>query len=449
MSDHRQVIAARLCRQLDPRHVILLGNRTAGLARSLIEATQASGATVHIAVAGDPAPLGALRQDAGDRCILHRGEAADVVGLVPVPALLWVDADPNWHSIFTILQAAAKQAERLGGVFPVTVVENAGWPYGRRDSYDDPGAIPEARRHPHERAGLLPGQAAPAGAAGLYADRYNGTQENEPGVGVLTAIEDFIETSAEQLRLIVLQGFGGLAVLCPRHGAGASAFGAQDLADAALAMAASLDEALIAQTVAVEAQRLAAQRATALAATVLAASRKRISRQTRPRWMAGLGELPQAAAALSVARPGAGRLRRLASRAVNLVRQRPAPEVSAEDQEAERLRQSPAFDADWYLQTYPDVAAGGHDPVLHYLRSGAAELRDPSRYFSTSYYLTEYSDVAAAGINPLLHYLACGATEGRNPAPGFDTAHYLHEHPDVRESGENPLEHFARRGAGA
>jgi GT2 family glycosyltransferase len=41
------------------------------------------------------------------------------------------------------------------------------------------------------------------------------------------------------------------------------------------------------------------------------------------------------------------------------------------------LRVSAAFDARWYLATYPDVSAAGADPALHYLRRGAAEGRAP------------------------------------------------------------------------
>jgi GT2 family glycosyltransferase len=41
------------------------------------------------------------------------------------------------------------------------------------------------------------------------------------------------------------------------------------------------------------------------------------------------------------------------------------------------LRRSGAFDAAWYRAAYPDVAASGVDPALHYLRRGAAEGRAP------------------------------------------------------------------------
>ncbi len=75
------------------------------------------------------------------------------------------------------------------------------------------------------------------------------------------------------------------------------------------------------------------------------------------------------------------------------------------------------FDADWYLQTYPDVAQAGLNPLRHYLEHGAAEGRDPSPLFSTRWYLQTYPDVAQAGLNPLRHYLDHGAAEGRLPRP--------------------------------
>jgi hypothetical protein len=81
---------------------------------------------------------------------------------------------------------------------------------------------------------------------------------------------------------------------------------------------------------------------------------------------------------------------------------------------ASLLRKSPLFDPDWYLSRYPDVAAAGIDPVVHYLESGWREGRDPSPRFSTTSYLKANADVAQAALNPLLHYLEFGYSEGRH-----------------------------------
>jgi hypothetical protein len=77
------------------------------------------------------------------------------------------------------------------------------------------------------------------------------------------------------------------------------------------------------------------------------------------------------------------------------------------------VKSSGLFDEKWYLDEYPDVAAGGTDPVEHYLRFGAAEERDPSAQFSTQFYLRNNPDVAADGVNPLVHYIKFGKAEGR------------------------------------
>ncbi|MFQ6553776.1 hypothetical protein AAD018_015670 [Aestuariibius insulae] len=88
----------------------------------------------------------------------------------------------------------------------------------------------------------------------------------------------------------------------------------------------------------------------------------------------------------------------------SLIRRGPA-EAQAE---AARVRMSRFFDADWYLKTYPDVAAAGLDPALHYASSG--------------------------------HF------EGRNPGPSVDTLRYVQKHPEVGASAVELLDHKERSG---
>ena len=117
----------------------------------------------------------------------------------------------------------------------------------------------------------------------------------------------------------------------------------------------------------------------------------------------------------------------------------PAP---AESDDAELISQSGLFDAAWYLEKHRDVRDAAVDPLLHYLRSGANEGRDPHPLFDSDWYLATNPRVAASGVNPLVHYLRIGATEGRAPHPLFDAAWYLKTNPDVAASGMNPLGHY-------
>lgn len=71
------------------------------------------------------------------------------------------------------------------------------------------------------------------------------------------------------------------------------------------------------------------------------------------------------------------------------------------------------FDAAFYLGQNPDVAAGGGDPLEHFLFVGWREGRDPNAAFSVRDYLELNADVAAAGVQPFLHYLGHGRAEGR------------------------------------
>lgn len=96
------------------------------------------------------------------------------------------------------------------------------------------------------------------------------------------------------------------------------------------------------------------------------------------------------------------------------------------------IAQSGLFFPSWYLETYPDVAATGVDPIQHYVRHGASEGRDPSPFFATEFYLSSNPDVRLAGLNPLDHYARFGAAEGRAPNHWLDARVHL---PPGREPG--------------
>jgi Rhamnan synthesis protein F len=106
----------------------------------------------------------------------------------------------------------------------------------------------------------------------------------------------------------------------------------------------------------------------------------------------------------------------------------------------------PLFDKTWYLETNPDVAAAGIDPLRHYLLHGCAEGRKPNPFFDPEWYLARYPDVAAAGVDPVQHFIKNGADEGRDPSPFFQTLWYAEHYVDVAASAMNPLAHYLRFG---
>jgi hypothetical protein len=164
--------------------------------------------------------------------------------------------------------------------------------------------------------------------------------------------------------------------------------------------------------------------------------------------------------------------------------------------EVDLIRQAGVFDEAWYLKQNSDVARAGLSPLLHYLRYGWEEGRDPSPEFSTNFYLEAYPDtegtnplvhyvtigrlerretkikppqardspkyvreivsakfdaafyrknnpdVVAAGLDPLLHFLEDGWKQGRDPEAGFSVTHYLKTYRDVASAGVNPYYHY-------
>jgi hypothetical protein len=99
------------------------------------------------------------------------------------------------------------------------------------------------------------------------------------------------------------------------------------------------------------------------------------------------------------------------------------------------IAQSGLFDGRWYLAQYPDVAAAGLDPLVHFAKNGWREGRDPGPGFRTSAYLKVNPDVAGTGRNPLLHYIEYGRSEGRElqvrrPSPEPSPPAIAHDFPD-------------------
>lgn len=118
------------------------------------------------------------------------------------------------------------------------------------------------------------------------------------------------------------------------------------------------------------------------------------------------------------------------------------------NREVTALRSLGLFDEAGYLLRYPDVAAEGADPVLHYVLKGAAENRNPCDLFDTAYYIEKNPDVAKVPVNPFLHYCQFGFKEGRSPSVAFDGPWYIRTYLG-EEADTNPLRHYLEVGRAA
>ncbi len=92
------------------------------------------------------------------------------------------------------------------------------------------------------------------------------------------------------------------------------------------------------------------------------------------------------------------------------------------------------FDKYWYLEKNPDVRSSKMDPLVHYLKFGHLEGRDPGPSFSTKAYYFLHEDVKKAGQIALVHYEQHGRNEGRLIFSSEEGARIL-----STESGRNML----------
>lgn len=75
------------------------------------------------------------------------------------------------------------------------------------------------------------------------------------------------------------------------------------------------------------------------------------------------------------------------------------------------IRRSGLFDASYYLENNPDVAARGLDALRHFVFFGWKEVRRPNMDFNIAEYILKYPEFIKLGINPLVHYITRQKTE--------------------------------------
>jgi GT2 family glycosyltransferase/glycosyltransferase involved in cell wall biosynthesis len=194
---------------IDPDVVIEIGSDAGHQTKLLAGFCQRRGAVLHVI---DPLPKYDVNEMA-DRFAgsfeFHRELSVDILPQVPAPDAVLIDGD---HNYYTVSRELEQIEASTAGTFPLVLLHDVGWPYGRRDLYYDPATIPAAARHPWRRAGLLPGEPDPRSDVAFNAHLANAVDEGTPANGVLTAVEDFL-SKRTHLRLETLPVVHGLGIV--------------------------------------------------------------------------------------------------------------------------------------------------------------------------------------------------------------------------------------------
>jgi len=213
-----------------PRVVVEVGSRAGDNSRHLLAYCRDHGAHLHVI---DPAPIG-NQTEIAELLAAHGTHHQDLslnvlAGLAADMVIL--DGDHNWYTVLQELRTIEDTA-RQSGRWPVCLLHDVGWPYGRRDGYYAPERIPAEARQASVQRGLAPGRREPLPVGGFNARHHNAIREGGPRNGVLTAVEDFIVSSRARWELAVVPEFHGAGILFPvAHLAAAAAEGLHRLID--------------------------------------------------------------------------------------------------------------------------------------------------------------------------------------------------------------------------
>lgn len=200
---------------LQPADIVEIGCERGHNTRKILEYCMRHGATLY---AIDPLPdfdTNAWQEQYGERFVFFKSLSLNAISKINRFDVVLIDGDHNWYTVYNELKLIEKQCLESGQYFPLIILHDISWPYGRRDQYCAPENIPEAYRKPYEKKGIRPGSPELQEKGGLNSHLFNSIYENKLRNGVLTAIEDFLSESKEAIDFIKIPGLNGLGIIYP------------------------------------------------------------------------------------------------------------------------------------------------------------------------------------------------------------------------------------------
>ena len=216
MYPYWDTITEPLLTLLQPEVIVEIGSERGKSTHLLLAFCQEHDAVLH---AIDPAPkfdVAAWQSVHGERFIFHETMSLEALPHIDRYDAVFIDGDHNWFTVFHELKMIEAQCAAHDFAFPLVLLHDIAWPYGRRDLYYNPEAIPDDFRQPYARQGIRPGDSGLQERGGHMPTLCHAATEGTPHNGVRTAVEDFLEQTTLALDFVTVPGFHGLGLLFPR-----------------------------------------------------------------------------------------------------------------------------------------------------------------------------------------------------------------------------------------
>lgn len=199
-----------------PKVIVEIGAEDGNNTVNIVKYCRANNACCHVI---DPVPikrLAELKDDFNKCWTYHQGLSLDILPSLEPAGVYLIDGDHNWYTVFNELSEILRKHIDVKIPLPVIMFHDIGWPYGRRDMYYNPKNIPAKYLQPNDKIGIMP-NFAKVTTEGLNSHLYNALVEGGPRNGVLTAIEDFLQSVPGVYQLQSVPGMHGLGVLVPEN----------------------------------------------------------------------------------------------------------------------------------------------------------------------------------------------------------------------------------------
>ena len=217
LSHHWEGVIEPLIRAARPRAVVEVGVSQGATTTSLLELAEECDFVVHgiDPAPGEPLDVETLTREHEGRFVFHRAMSLDALPGIREPDVVLLDGDHNWYTVYHELKTLERVAAEERRDFPLTLLHDIDWPYGRRDMYFFPESVPAEHRQEFERAGLIPFNRRLARDGGFGAQTAHAIREGTPRNGVRTALEDFTAEAGFPIHRQDVPGFHGVAVILP------------------------------------------------------------------------------------------------------------------------------------------------------------------------------------------------------------------------------------------
>jgi len=205
-----------VCIKYEPKHIVEIGLFLNGRTTiKLLEYCKLMGGRLTVI---DPQPnfhTDAFESVFDEELFIHKQHSLEALKDIKQADLVLIDGDHNWYTVYHELMQVERMAKEAGK-FPLVMVHDIEWPYGRRDCYCFPERIPTEFRQPYAKKGISADSSELVETGGINVGQNHALHEYGEKNGVLTAVEDFLKATSFSLRFHRLYTNNGLAILLPR-----------------------------------------------------------------------------------------------------------------------------------------------------------------------------------------------------------------------------------------